>query len=314
MSNFWRDLMKSLGIKHTASTAYHPQTDGRTERMNRVLQEMLRNYISPAHENWDEYLDMAEFAYNNAYHESIKTTPFRLTYGHDPCTPHQVTIPKELHAAEQPINLRVDGTVLNFDYLRTSNARFHSLRSETVYTVSDNGQSSKHTYPRNVPLCKGYGKYYAIDEDRQLDKVYDPVVRECPAARKFSSYMQQQLQLARRCLDDAKQRQRAYLQQGLQDSAFLEGDYVWLSTINIRRRFTGTPKLMPRYVGPFKVLRLVGETSYKLDLKETGKRMHDVFHSSLLKKHKGPIPASIKPIILDEEDAMPGVYPRYEVE
>ena len=115
-------------------------------------------------------------------------------------------------------------------------------------------------------------------------------------------------------MDDAKQRQQAYLQKGLQDSAFLEGDYVWLSTVNIRRRLTCTPKLMPRYVGPFKVLKQMGETSYKLDLKETGKRMHDVFHSSLLKKHKGPIPASIKPIILDEEDAKPGVSPRYEVE
>jgi hypothetical protein len=159
----------------------------------------------------------------------------------------------------------------------------------------------------------GYGKYYSLNtiDDTLADTA---VVSECPAARRFSSYMQQQLRLARQCLQDAKQRQRANQQKGLQDSAFQVGEYVWLSTINIRRRFTGTPKLMPRFVGPFKVLKLVGETSYQLDLGETRKRMHDVFHSSLLKNHKGPVPTKIQPIILDEDDAKPGSLPRYEVE
>ena len=184
----------------------------------------------------------------------------------------------------------MEGTVLNFNHLRVANARFHTFRSVPMKTFSSFRYFGNKTYPRNLPQCTGYGKYYAI-VNGQLDfPEIDAVVSECPAARKFSSFMQQQLQLARRCLDDAKQRQRAYLQKGLQDSAFLEGDYVWL-TVNIRRRLSGTPKLMPRYVGPFKVLKQMGETSYQLDLKETGKRMHDVFHSSLLKKHKGPIPA-----------------------
>jgi Chromo (CHRromatin Organisation MOdifier) domain len=124
--------------------------------------------------------------------------------------------------------------------------------------------------------------------------------------------MQQQLQLARRCLDDAKQRQRAYMQKGMEDTAFQQGEYVWLSTINLRRRFTGTPKLMPRYVGPFKVVKLVGETSYKLDLGETGKRLHDVFHSSLLRRHKGPIPKKVSPIVFDGDEDKRGE--RYEVE
>jgi hypothetical protein len=256
---------------------------------------------------------MAEFAYNNAYHEAIKTTPFRLTYGFDPSTPRKAVVPRELIAGEKAIALNVDGVRVNFDYLRATNARFHSMRSESVRISHRHGHTSKRTYPRNVPTCEGYAKYYAIVDGQLVIPQDDAgVVRECPAARKFSSFMQQQLQLARRCLDDAKQRQRAYMQKSMEDTAFQQGEYVWLSTLNLRRRFAGTPKLMPRYVGPFKVVKLVGETSYKLDLGETGKRLHDVFHSSLLRRHKGPIPEKVSPIVLDGDADKRGE--RYEVE
>ena len=69
------------------STSFHPQTDGQTERLNRVLEDMLRHYVSPSQDDWDEYLSMVEFAYNNSWQESIKTTPFLLNYGQHPSTP-----------------------------------------------------------------------------------------------------------------------------------------------------------------------------------------------------------------------------------
>ncbi len=86
-SAFWRQLMARLGTTLALSTAYHPQTDGQTERMNRVLEEMLRHYIDPTQTDWDKHLASAEFASNNAYHEGIRTTPFYLNYGHHPRTP-----------------------------------------------------------------------------------------------------------------------------------------------------------------------------------------------------------------------------------
>ena len=49
------------------SSAYHPETDGQTERMNRLLEDILRNYVSPTQRNWDEMLPMVEFAINNSY-------------------------------------------------------------------------------------------------------------------------------------------------------------------------------------------------------------------------------------------------------
>ena len=55
----------------TMSTPYHAQTDGQTERANRTLEEMLRHFVNPTRNDWDEHLDAAEFACNNDWHDSI---------------------------------------------------------------------------------------------------------------------------------------------------------------------------------------------------------------------------------------------------
>jgi hypothetical protein len=89
-SKFTQELMKCIGTHSVKSTAYHPQTDGRTERVNRILEDMLRHYIGPTHDDWDKHLSAAEFAYNNAYQESIRTSPFKLTFGEDPVIPFSV--------------------------------------------------------------------------------------------------------------------------------------------------------------------------------------------------------------------------------
>jgi hypothetical protein len=83
-AEFHQTFTTSLGIKCGFSTAHHPQTDGQTERVNQVLEDYLRHYIKPLQHDWDRHLAMAEFAYNNAYHEAIQSTPFRVTYGVDP--------------------------------------------------------------------------------------------------------------------------------------------------------------------------------------------------------------------------------------
>ena len=65
-SKFWQQLFKELGTTLSMSTSFHPQTDGQTERTNRTLEEMLRSYVNYKQDNWDEYLPLAEFAYNNS--------------------------------------------------------------------------------------------------------------------------------------------------------------------------------------------------------------------------------------------------------
>jgi len=80
-SEFFKQLCEILGIKQRMSTAFHPQTYGQTERMSRTLEEMLRTFVSPSLKDWDKHLPCREFAINNAFNESIRTTPFFMNYG-----------------------------------------------------------------------------------------------------------------------------------------------------------------------------------------------------------------------------------------
>jgi len=79
-----RELNEMLGIKSKLSTAFHPQTDGQTERVNQELEQYLRMFIDHRQEQWPEWLGTAEFAYNNKAHSSTRTSPFKANYGQDP--------------------------------------------------------------------------------------------------------------------------------------------------------------------------------------------------------------------------------------
>jgi len=159
---------------------------------------MLRHYVSPTHDDWDEHLDMAEFAINDAWQESVQETPFMLTYGQHP---------------------------LNFLSLQT-----HS---------------------------------------------------HVPAAVEFTENMQYGTERAVQCLERAQQRQKAYADKGRRDVTYDVGEQLLLNTKNVRWKYPGTPKLMPRWMGPYKVLERVGPVAYLLDL-PASEKMHPVFHVSLL--------------------------------
>ena len=77
------------------SSAYHPATDGQTERVNQILEDMLRACVLNHVGNWDEYLSLAEFSYNNSYQESIKMSPFEALYGRSCRTPLNWSEPGE---------------------------------------------------------------------------------------------------------------------------------------------------------------------------------------------------------------------------
>ncbi|POM78848.1 DNA/RNA polymerase [Phytophthora palmivora] len=83
---FWDTLFQLLGTKLTMSTADHPQTDGQTERVNRVLEDTLRSICAEAPRSWSARLPVVEFALNNAVHASTRFTPFYLNgYRHPRC-------------------------------------------------------------------------------------------------------------------------------------------------------------------------------------------------------------------------------------
>ena len=80
-------FIKGLYIKLNFSTAYHPQTDGQTERVNQVLEDMLRMYVRDHPKKWEYYLYLVEFSYNNHYQTSTKLIPFEILYGRKCNTP-----------------------------------------------------------------------------------------------------------------------------------------------------------------------------------------------------------------------------------
>ncbi|GJU38861.1 putative reverse transcriptase domain-containing protein [Tanacetum coccineum] len=80
-SNFWRSFQKALGTDISMSTAYHPETDGQSERTIQTLEDMLRACVIDFGKGWVKHLPLAEFSYNNSYHASIKAALYEALYG-----------------------------------------------------------------------------------------------------------------------------------------------------------------------------------------------------------------------------------------
>lgn len=83
-SAFWRELFALVGTKLLYTTAYHPQTDGQSERVNQCLEHYLRCAVHDTPCRWKRWLPMAEFWYNSSHHSAIGCSPFKALYGVDP--------------------------------------------------------------------------------------------------------------------------------------------------------------------------------------------------------------------------------------
>ncbi|WVZ97821.1 hypothetical protein U9M48_043331 [Paspalum notatum var. saurae] len=95
ISRFWEQLQAVLGTKLIRSSAYHPQTSGQVERVNQILEDMLRACALTYSTKWDECLPLAEFAYNNSYQKSLEMAPFEALYGRRCRTPLNWSEPDE---------------------------------------------------------------------------------------------------------------------------------------------------------------------------------------------------------------------------
>jgi hypothetical protein len=83
-SNFWTELFGIVGTKLAMSSAYHPHTDGQTNRVNQCLEMYLRCAVHNSPKQWKSWLSQAEFWYNSSYHSSLGCSPFKALYGHEP--------------------------------------------------------------------------------------------------------------------------------------------------------------------------------------------------------------------------------------
>jgi hypothetical protein len=84
VSKFIRDIYRLLGIEGNPSTAFHPQTDGQTERMNQEIEQYLRIFVNHQQNDWAEWLPLAAFSYNDKIHSATGHSPFYVNHGHHP--------------------------------------------------------------------------------------------------------------------------------------------------------------------------------------------------------------------------------------
>lgn len=134
ISRFWADLCASLKIKSNLSTAYHPETDGQTERVNQILEQYLRLYTNYQQDDWVDLLPLAEFAYNNTPHSATSVSPFFANKGFHP-------------------NLSIDLTHLSSPSARQVAQNLSDLTTylqEQLTTTID--QYRTHTADRRLPI------------------------------------------------------------------------------------------------------------------------------------------------------------------
>jgi len=214
-----------LEIKSKLSTAFHPQTDGQTERVNQELEQYLRMFIDHRQEQWPEWLGTAEFAYNNKTHSSTKTSSFKANYRQDP-------------------RMGFEGR-------------------------------KKEKYQR---------------------------------AEKFIEKIKEIQEEAKAVLERVQEEMKKYVdrKRGEADDYKVE-DLVMLSTKNlkyqmVRRR---TEKLTERFVGPYKIKKIVSSNAVELELPSTVK-IHPVVNVSRIRKYVGQVEGQKKeqlaPVIIEGEE------------
>jgi len=204
-STFWGHLHKLLGTKLQMSSAYHPQTDGSTERANRTVTQMLRQCINDKQTDWVAKLPAIEFAINSARSESTGFAPFFLNAGR---------MPRSMIWNSAPAN------------------EFPSIRN------------------------------FTLNKKLALMVAHDSIL----AAR------------VKQTRDANRKRQVA---------PFEKNDLVYISTKNIKFPKGLARKLIPKYIGPYKILEDHGNESFIIDLPARLKQrgVHNVYHASLMRIH-----------------------------
>ena len=171
-NKFWEHVCKLTGLRRCMSSAYHPQTDGQTERTNRTLEEMLKSYVAPDQLDWDEHLACAEFAINNSWQESVRNTPFFLNYGQHPLTPASLSLPRIVPKASDFAEGIMNAVAKAKECLRAAQSRMSSRanekRVERTYQSGDmvllSAKNLKHGGPGVRKLKPSYLGPFEVDQ------------------------------------------------------------------------------------------------------------------------------------------------------
>lgn len=141
--HFWQEVHRLWGTKLAMSTAHHPQTDGQTEVANKTLKTMLRSFIDRSQTNWDEFLFLSEFAYNDSVNLSTGYTPFFLNSGQHPHVPASFLAAPESNVPDVQSFLEAQANALIFARDALQRAQDHQMeqankhRKDHIFKVGD---------------------------------------------------------------------------------------------------------------------------------------------------------------------------------
>lgn len=204
--NFWKALFAALDTKLSMSTAFHPQSDGQTERVNQILEQLLRSRASYRQDDWDLHLSAAQAAYNNSVQASTKFSPFHVLYGREMMVPAALLSPVDTSTTVPAVA----------DFLEERAAEWRAVRDNILV---------------------------------------------------------------------AQARQKEFADRGRSYHTFKVGERVLVSTKHFTPRTDRerpSKKLTNNYAGPYKILEVLSDVAYRLELPAELK-VHPVFHVSLLR-------------------------------
>jgi hypothetical protein len=141
-SKLWQEIFAALQMQLNFSTAYHPESDGQTERVNQCLEQYLRSMAFKEPQKWADWLPAAEWWYNTAYHTAIKKSPFEALYGYKPPQIGEIAIPCDV-SDEAEISLQAQEEMMkslqqNLQVAQTRMKKFADLnRTERMFNVGD---------------------------------------------------------------------------------------------------------------------------------------------------------------------------------
>jgi len=201
-----KGICAQLGIEQNPSTAYHPQTDSQTERVNQEMEQYLRLYCSYQQDDWTKWLPMAKFAYNNWIHSATGKSPFFVNLGRHSNTGREVE--------------RSEGNTPSVD-------AFLEVMERTK---------------REVKMA--------------LEKTNEVIERKFNVGKKT-------------------------------EIDFQKGDLVWVDGLHYNDE-RPLKKLLFKRVGPFLIIRKVGDATYELKIPSTWRNIHTVINRSALKPYLRP--------------------------
>ncbi|KAK1693348.1 hypothetical protein QYE76_010045 [Lolium multiflorum] len=160
-SHFWKQLFAAVGTKLQYTTAYHPQTDGQSERVNQCLEMFLRCMVQENPKEWKRWLPLAEFWYNSTFHTSLGCSPFKALYGHDPNLGALPAVDEASPIAGVLIDRAAQVETLK-QHLTAAQNRMKiyadTKRSERVFEVGDNVLLKLQPYAQATVVNRKYPK------------------------------------------------------------------------------------------------------------------------------------------------------------